>query len=222
MSLNIKARRKALGLSAEELAKLIGLQGTYIIAEIEKEEVPRCYSEHLRAADEILERLETDKETGTIDGMAIRLARVRKGLSHGKLGKMLGIGGASISRLELYNRCNPVNLTKVLKVLGMEGQETKFKSLKVPLRVGTPRLQQIKYKPGRTRPDTTAAEVAEARLLNISYGTYIAYKETGYLETFKKQQAKDRDKGKNIIESNLIGAGNMGRRRNSLDGSKLS
>lgn len=220
MSLNIKARRKALGLTREDMAGLIGLQGTCIIAEIEKDEVPGCYKMHLEAADSALERLEDDKEAGMIDGMTIRLARIRKGLSQGTLGSMIHMGGGSISRLEAYNRCNLTSLTKVLNALGLEGQEAKFRELKMPMLAGKARLHTLKYISKHSRPDTTAEDEAEARLLNISYGTYIAYKETGYLETFKR--LKDRDAGKNIIESNLIGAGNMGRRRNSLDGSKLS
>ena len=50
-----------------------------------------------------------------------------------------------------------------------------------------------------------ADENAEAKKLGISYGLYMAYKETGYLETFIKTQEKylDRDKDCNVIVSSI-------------------
>lgn len=60
--------------------------------------------------------------------------------------------------------------------------------------------------------DTMALYEKEARELGISYGTYMAYKETGYLEKFKKLHEKEEEKRKRrkqkgtIIYSNIIGA----------------
>ena len=60
--------------------------------------------------------------------------------------------------------------------------------------------------------DTMALYEKEARELGISYGTYMAYKETGYLETFKRAHEKEEKKKKlskrkdTIIYSNIIGA----------------
>lgn len=50
---------------------------------------------------------------------------------------------------------------------------------------------------------TIAENNARARELGLSYGTYMSYFESGYLETYIKLRNKyiERDKGKNIIAS---------------------
>lgn len=52
---------------------------------------------------------------------------------------------------------------------------------------------------------TLADENARAKELGISYGTYMAYKETGYLETFIKSQKTEAEKdiGANIVVSTI-------------------
>ena len=166
-------------------------------------------------------------------GETVKAAREAKGLMMCELAKKAGISGATVTYIER----NAVGTTyevaeAICKALEISYPLDGFKHRAKYIMLHPPKKADAKNEDTTAentvkamkpkRKDTTAQDEAEARLLNISYGTYMAYKETGYLETFKKQQAKDRDAGKNIIESNLIGAGNMGRRRNSLDGEKLS
>lgn len=161
-------------------------------------------------------------------GETVKAAREAKGLMMRELAARAGISGATVTYIEHETGSTTYEVAEAIcEALEisypLDGfkHRAKYIMLHPPKKADaknedTARVMRHKHK------DTTAQDAAEARLLGISYGTYIAYKETGYLETFKKQQAKDRDAGKNIIESNVIGAGNTGRRRNSLDGSKLS
>lgn len=45
---------------------------------------------------------------------------------------------------------------------------------------------------------------AEARKLGLSYGVYIGYKETGYLDTYISSRKTETEKA-NIIPSNIVG-----------------
>lgn len=160
-------------------------------------------------------------------GETVKAARLAKGISATKLAEIVDYDTATMWKIEHGDNPSYESAKAICEALELEYPLDGFRHQRKWLREAATRTRarldaKLKAKEKPKRKDTTAQDAAEARLLNISYGTYIAYKETGYLETFKKQQAKDRDKGKNIIESNLIGAGNMGRRRNSLDGSKLS
>ena len=79
------------------------------------------------------------------------------------------------------------------------------------------RLKKIKREP---HANTMAAEEAEARKLGLSYGTYIAFRDTGYLETYIKGRETKTRKNVNVIESNL-NAGSSGRKKAYLPGERL-
>lgn len=80
----------------------------------------------------------------------------------------------------------------------------------------------MRYRTSKREPhvNTMAAEEAEARKLGLSYGTYIAFRDTGYLDTYIKGRETKKRKNVNIIESNLS-AGSSGRKRAYLPGDKL-
>lgn len=140
-----------------------------------------------------------------------KATRLAKGMTAAKLAELIDYDPATISGIEHGDNPSYESAEAICKVLGIEYPLDGFKHQRKWLHKkgrGVGRINPIKAKEKPKRKDTTAEDEAEARLLGISYGTYIAYKETGYLETFKKQQKTDRDKGKNIIKSNLIGAGN--------------
>lgn len=79
------------------------------------------------------------------------------------------------------------------------------------------RLRKAKSEP---HVNTMAAEEAEARKLGLSYGTYIAFRDTGYLDTYIKGVETKNRKNVNIIESNLH-AGSGGRKRAYFPRDKL-
>ena len=161
-------------------------------------------------------------------GETVKAARLAKGISVAKLAEIVDYDTATIWKIEHGDNPSYESAKVICEALELEypfdgfRHQRKWLREAASARTGARLDAKIKAKEKPKRKDTTAKDAAEARLLDISYGTYIAYKETGYLETFKRQQAKDRDKGKNIIESNVIGAGNTGRRRNNVGGSKLS
>lgn len=65
------------------------------------------------------------------------------------------------------------------------------------------------YKKRVKKKDALVEDEAAARALGLSYGTYCAYKATGYLETYIEQaeKAAKRNKHANIVESSVLGAG---------------
>lgn len=65
------------------------------------------------------------------------------------------------------------------------------------------------YKAKAEKKDLLAETERKARELGLSYGTYCAYKATGYLETYIEQaeKAAKRNKHANIVESSVLGAG---------------
>lgn len=67
-------------------------------------------------------------------------------------------------------------------------------------------------------------DVEEAEKYGLSYGVYVAYKESGYLneyiERLKASRRKRTEIG-NVIESNLIGAGSKSK-HSLLEGNKIS
>lgn len=87
---------------------------------------------------------------------------------------------------------------RICKVLGFEWNLSEFIARRRAQRTTSP----------ITRRKIDADERA-ARLLGLSYGTYCAYRDTGYLETFIEQEAarKQRENKRkvNVIESHLIG-----------------
>ena len=66
----------------------------------------------------------------------------------------------------------------------------------------------------RTKPDTIAADEAKARELGLSYGEYMGYRDTGYLETYIADLKKKKPEKGNIIESNIGGSSRVGKKRN--------
>lgn len=68
-------------------------------------------------------------------------------------------------------------------------------------------------------------DAAEAKRLGLSYGMYIAYKESGYLKTYERRLKREQKAAKqpaNIIESSIVGAGNIpGRGRSVTRTTKL-
>lgn len=72
--------------------------------------------------------------------------------------------------------------------------------------------RHISHEKDRPKPEVSLAErEKEARALGLSYGVYMAYLETGYLEQYKRIYQKTMfknalEKGKvNIIPSKIIG-----------------
>ncbi len=71
--------------------------------------------------------------------------------------------------------------------------------------------RRISREKNRPKPAVSLAEeAAEAKKLGISYGTYMGYKQTGYLEEFIRRQKKAKlrealGERLNIIGSNIIG-----------------
>lgn len=63
------------------------------------------------------------------------------------------------------------------------------------------------------RPDTLAKDEAEARALGLSYGEYMGYRDTGYLETYIAGLKKKKPETGNIIEPNICGSSRVGKKR---------
>ena len=79
------------------------------------------------------------------------------------------------------------------------------------------------YKAKAKKKDLLAEDERKARELGLSYGTYCAYRDTGYLETYKKRREEElsqEPRKVNIIESN-IGGGSRGRYMQSVGARKL-
>lgn len=64
------------------------------------------------------------------------------------------------------------------------------------------------------KPDIIARDEAEARELGLSYGEYMGYRDTGYLETYIAALKKKKPERGNIIEPNICGSSRVGRKRN--------
>ena len=68
----------------------------------------------------------------------------------------------------------------------------------------TPKRVQLKY------PDTLAENEAAARELGLSYGMYMGFCESGYIDTYRKmyrnqQKRVGKKRRENVIESGIIG-----------------
>lgn len=69
----------------------------------------------------------------------------------------------------------------------------------------SPKRAALKY------PDTLAENEAAARELDLSYGVYMGYCESGYIDTYRKmhrnqqKRAGKRKRRENVIESGIIG-----------------
>lgn len=203
----LKRRREALGITREEMGKMIRASENVVIG---YESSDSLYPKSAARASEHMERIEQSRAAGKISGIEIRLERARKGYTTYDLSALTGFSVTSLVHLESQNIGSQEMIDAVFAVLGMEEAERFDKAtFEVPEKLG----RSAKHRRLRHR-DTTAEDEAEARLLGISYGTYMSYKETGYLENFREQQAAalHRDDGKNVIESSIIGAGAAGRR----------
>ncbi len=200
----LKRRREALGITQKEMGELIRANEKVVFCYETSDEF---YPKSAARAAEIMEKIEASRNAGKIGGMDLRLARARKGYSIDDISTITGIGRTTIVHLEGSGVGSQDAINTLFAALGVEGPERFDKAFHAApaKKVRTKRRKQL---------DTTASDEAKARLLGISYGTYMAYKDTGYLETFKERQATElhRDEGKNIIESNLIGAGSQGHR----------
>ena len=65
----------------------------------------------------------------------------------------------------------------------------------------------IEHEKDRKKPKKTLAEIErEARRLDLTYGQYMAYLETGYLETYIANRMKAHGEKVNMIASSIIGA----------------
>lgn len=61
----------------------------------------------------------------------------------------------------------------------------------------------------RPKPkDTLAEDARKARRLGLSYGQYMAYLQSGYLDTYLANRMQEKGTGEtvNVIQSNIIGA----------------
>jgi DNA-binding XRE family transcriptional regulator len=204
---HLKRRREALGITREEMGKMIRASERVVAA---YEANSETYPLSAARASEHMERIEQSRAAGKISGIEIRLERARKGYTSYDLSALTGFSVTSLVHLEGQNVGSQEMIDAVFAALGMEGAERFDKATCVmPEKLTrSTRGKRLRHR------DTTAEDEREARLLGISYGTYMSYKETGYLETFREQQAAalHRDDGKNIIESSIIGAGAAGRR----------
>lgn len=145
----------------------------------------------------------------------IRAERKKQGLTIRDVAAITGLSKTKTNNVEIGIRVKRKDVDKVLRALGILATSKDIEDIEQEeYYVGKKRERPVRYErkeKARPRPvyaDTLALDNKEAARLGLSYGEYMAKKETGMLEIYKRQQAQlaERDSKANIIQSHIGGA----------------
>ena len=145
----------------------------------------------------------------------IRAERKKQGLTIRDVATITGLSKTKTNNIEIGIRVKRKDVDKVLKALGIPATSKDIEDIEQEeYFVGKKRERPVRYErkeKARPRPayaDTLALDNKEAARLGLSYGEYMAKKETGTLELYKRQQAQlaECDRKANIIQSHIGGA----------------
>ena len=145
----------------------------------------------------------------------IRAERKKQGLTISDVAAITGLSKTKINNIELGVRVKRKDVDIVLKAFGIPATSKDIEDVEQEeYFIGKKRERPARYErkeKARPRPvyaDTLALDNKEATRLGLSYGEYMAKKETGTLEMYKRQQEQlaERDSKANIIQSHIGGA----------------
>lgn len=153
----------------------------------------------------------------------IRAERKRQGLTIKDVATITGLSKTNVNNIEVGIRSKRKDADKVLKALGIQATSKDIEDVEQEeYYIGRKYIKPCKTEHERTTwhkhardtrphpvyPDTLAIDNKEAARLGLSYGEYMAKKETGTLEQYKRQQEQlaKRDSKANIIQSHIDGS----------------
>lgn len=159
-------------------------------------------------------------------GQMVKEARLSRGLSCVQAGNLAGCSPACFPRIESDNPKVTYEIAEAIcKAFDIDYPLDGFKHVQRKYGYMNNGVMRCKVEKFVNRHDTLAADEKAARELGISYGTYCAYRDTGYLKTFiadqEARQQAEAERKVNVIESNVTGGSKSKPSTRSFEASKI-